>query len=313
MIGRRAFVAVGVAAVFALATEVTLGGTMYLDPSTLGVFRQHVVIPIPTLAAEVDLKPESLEKTADGVPVDAFIAIAGGRASEIVAQSVRLCRGFDPCTGGVAAVSARMVDGGMLMATFPRAEVAALVADVPPPQSVRFTVTGAVRAPAAQFSGGDDVLILAPRGNAQSTPSESSSEEPLPPLSELVALPKLPTLAEDELALPTDATAPPVEATVDDQPAPPDATTVEVVVELPTGAAIDVDPSSAELCEGVTGCGDGLDATGSWLGDANGNGSVDLILSFALDDRPAPGGAVTVSGRLRDGRRFIGGTLAPLH
>jgi hypothetical protein len=137
-----------------------------VDGGVLQVFRLRAEIDVSPLRATVDIKPETLGKKSEGKPVIAFIELPEGHdAGDIEISSVRLCRGTDPCANGVAPGStppARVV-GGRLRVGFDRAAVLALVADVTPPATLTFTVSGRLSS-GRPFSGSDSVMLVSPGG-----------------------------------------------------------------------------------------------------------------------------------------------------
>jgi hypothetical protein len=167
------------AAVSASAAKLSVNG------GTLQVFTYPVDIgPIP---ASVDIKPESLQKKSRGAPVIAFIELpSGSDAGNVQPGSVRLCLGPGPCGDGVAPdgppgakpkVGDHDGDGiPDLKVTFDRAAVIALVADVTPPATVSFTVSGIVDPPSVILAGSDTVKLVDPR----STPPPAREPTPVP-------------------------------------------------------------------------------------------------------------------------------------
>jgi len=157
------FLAVLCGATFGAAASVELDGGI------LQVFSYAVDIEIPPISAEVDIKPESLQKKSAGQPVIAFIELPQEYdVTDIDVATVRLCLGTAPCAGGVASDGAPGAtpevgdhdgDGiADLKISFGRCEVIALVSDVPAPVVVTFTVSGKVGP--YIFAGSDTVRLI---------------------------------------------------------------------------------------------------------------------------------------------------------
>lgn len=178
------------AVLLAVLTALTASAAVLeVDGGVLQVFRFRAEIDLSPLRATVDIKPETLEKKSEGEPVIAFIELPEGHnVADIVASTVRLCRGTDPCANGVAPGSPppTMVVGGRLRVGFDRAAVLALVGDVTPPATVTFTVSGRLSS-GRPFSGSDTVMLVspggppAPAGNSVQTTSNDTPADPAPP------------------------------------------------------------------------------------------------------------------------------------
>lgn len=155
------------AVLLAVLTAVTASAAVLeVGGGVLQVFRLRAEIDLSPLRATVDIKPETLEKKSEGNPVIAFIELPEGHdAGDIDVGSVRLCRGTEPCDGGVSpgGVPPARVVGGRLRVGFDRAAVLALVADVTPPATVTFTVSGRLSS-GRPFSGADSVMLVSPGG-----------------------------------------------------------------------------------------------------------------------------------------------------
>jgi hypothetical protein len=176
---------VALAAVVGSAAHLTVGGGTIQDWS--------FPVDLGSIPASVDIRPESLQKKSRGAPVIAFIELpAGSDASNIQSASVRLCLGPSPCDDGAAPdgppgakpkVGDHDGDGiADLKVTFDRAAVIALVADVTPPATVSFTVSGIVDPPGHIFAGSDTVKLVdpesAPAPAAEPTPALVPAPEP---------------------------------------------------------------------------------------------------------------------------------------
>ncbi len=157
-----------------------------VDGGVLQVFRFRAEIDLSPLRATVDIKPEALEKKSEGNPVIAFIELpAGYDVANIVVSTVRLCRGTDFCANGVVPGSTpppRVGDAdgdGVpdLRVSFDRAAVIALVADVTPPATATFTVSGRL-SNGRPFQGSDTVMLVSPGGPPAPAggPAQTTSE-----------------------------------------------------------------------------------------------------------------------------------------
>jgi len=136
-----------------------------MDFSNVGVLQTFIFpvhIEIPAIAAGVDIKPETLQKQSAGQAVTVFIELPQGYdVADIDVATIRLCFGEVPCEdGGVAPDGAPGAKHGVsgLKVTFDRTEVIALVADVPPPATVTFTVSG--KGSSWIFAGSDTVELI---------------------------------------------------------------------------------------------------------------------------------------------------------
>jgi hypothetical protein len=187
---RRIWVATALALVVALAAVIGSAAHLTVRGGTIQVFSFPVDLgPIP---ATVDIKPESLQKKSRGAPVTAFIQLpSGSDASNIQPDSVRLCLGADPCpASGVAPDGAGGAkpkvgdhDGdGIpdLKVTFDRAAVIALVADVTPPATLSFTISGIVDPPNLIFAGSDTVKLVDPHSPPAPEPAPAPEATPAP-------------------------------------------------------------------------------------------------------------------------------------
>jgi hypothetical protein len=165
------------ASLAALVTAVA--STLVVAPATLGISLLQVTPPSPILAT-VDIKPESLQKRSQGPSMLAFIELPTGfDVAEIAITTVRICLATDPCgNGGVPATNPKVgvADGdGVpdLKVQFDRASVIALVARIPAPAVVTFTVSGFVGG--STFVGKDTVRFVDP------TPESASGSPPPEP------------------------------------------------------------------------------------------------------------------------------------
>lgn len=176
-IGTRAAAIAALASLAALVTAIA--ATLVVAPTTLGISFLPVTPPSP-IVATVDIKPESLQKRSHGPSVLAFIELPTGfDVADIAVATVRICPGTDPCgTGGVPATNPKVgdVDGdGVpdLKVQFDRASVIAMVASIPTPAVVTFTVSGFVGG--STFAGRDTVRLVDP------TPESVSASPPPEP------------------------------------------------------------------------------------------------------------------------------------
>ena len=236
-----------VIAVVLVSAVVGSAASLEVNGGTIQVFSFPVHISFPTstptptpLAATVDLKPESLEKKSQGDHVTAFVYLPGDYDGEDVDLStVHLCRGTAPCgTDGIASADTPKVGKGKgapdLTVTFDRGAVIGLLADVPPPATVTFTVSGTTKPPTRAFVGSDTLRIVDPIVDRNATATPTSNATPT-----ATGSPR-----------PT-ATATPV-ATATGSPATPTATppagatpgSTATATEMPTGAPTTV-PTAA--------------------------------------------------------------------
>lgn len=191
--------------------------------------------PIP-VAATVDLKPESLGKKSKGQSVTVFIELPSGHdVAKIDVSSLRLCLGESLCGGsGVPADGKPKVgdadDDGVpdLKVTFDRADVIALVADVPAPATVTFAVTGVVAQPDRTFVGTDTVRLVDPdpapaaTGTPTAVPTATPAETPTPTATPANATMQtsIPTGTPTPAGIPTATTAATPTIAAVDTPAP---------------------------------------------------------------------------------------------
>lgn len=143
-----------------------------VDGGVLQVFHMDVNIEIPAIAAEVDIKPESLQKKSAGQAVTVFIELPQGYdVADIDVGTIRLCLSTFPCDGGGLApdgapgakpkVGDHDGDGvSDLKVTFDRASVVALLGNVQPPATITLTVSGKVAS--CIFAGSDTVRLIDP-------------------------------------------------------------------------------------------------------------------------------------------------------
>jgi len=155
-----------------LATVMGAAAALEVDGGTLQTFVFPVSIERLYLDATVDIKPDALQKKSQGQPVMAYIELPEGHdVAEVDVSTVRLCCGTAPCgddgvrpdgsPGAKPEVGDYDRDGiPDLKVTFDRAEVIELVADVMPPQTVTFTVSGTVASKV--FVGSEVVRIFGP-------------------------------------------------------------------------------------------------------------------------------------------------------
>lgn len=216
----------------------------------LGVSGQ-VATGVWTTPTTMKITPQSLQKCSQGIPVNARFSIDLSPDADI--DSVRLCRGSDPCDeSGVPAVEIKIVGQGFT-ATFDRAAVIALVDDVPSHTDVTLTVSAVIDG--RQVIGSDvikivdckssnsiedDVLTVAPRA---ATPSPTAASTPTvepSPEAEATATPTAEATPEAE----TTAT-PTAEATQEPDSAPPEPTP-SPTEEPSARAAILATPTPAE-------------------------------------------------------------------
>ena len=145
-----------------------------MDGGTLQVF----VLPanLKPVQANVDLKPESLQKRSRGNNVEAHIGGLpdGFSVANIDRTSVHLCR--NNC---IRAESGR-VDGKKFIAVFDRGAVLGLIEDVTPPATVTFRVVGVVQPPGRPFEGTDTVRVVDP---PTPTPTPTPTRTPTPTIS----------------------------------------------------------------------------------------------------------------------------------
>lgn len=176
-IGTRVAAVVALASLAALVTAVA--ATLVVSPAKLGIFFLPVTPPSP-IVATVDIKPESLQKRSHGPSVLAFIELPPGfDVADIAVTTVRVCPGTEPCgTVGVPATNPKVGDADAdgildLKVQFDRASVIALVASIPAPAVVTFTVSGFVGG--SIFAGRDTVRLVDP------TPESTSGSSPPEP------------------------------------------------------------------------------------------------------------------------------------
>jgi hypothetical protein len=151
-----------------LGAAVAVAASLEVAPGTLALFVLPPPTP-PTIGVEVDITPESLQQRSQGVPVFAVVTFpVGVDADAVDPSSLRLCVGTTHCGAeGVAPTNVGAPgsdpDGAeRLRLRFSRGAVIELVADVPKPSTVLFTVSGTVLT--VPFAGLDDVRLLGASG-----------------------------------------------------------------------------------------------------------------------------------------------------
>lgn len=253
------------AVLLAVLTALTASAAVLeVDGGVLQVFRLRAEIDLSSLRVTVDIKPETLEKRLQGEPVIAFIDLPDGYdEADIEVSTVRLCWGTDPCATGVAPGStppARVV-GGRLRVGFDRAAVLALVADVPPPATVTFTVSGRLSS-GRPFQGSDTVMLVspggppAPAGGPAQTTSEGTPAATSPPAgSEATPQPTEPAATPQPEPVPqstpevTPQTEPTPQPTPEATPPVEEPPSVEPSPEAGDSSAPGVEPASPPATE----------------------------------------------------------------
>ena len=128
-----------------VAAPPILGAVLRLDGGSLTIFT--VTPSLPIVAASVEIRPGTLARDGQGSHVTVLVEASDVEldVGRIVPESIRLCLDGPLCDAGVAAEGeVRVGDGnppGSLRATFPRAGVLALVADIPVPATVTLVVS----------------------------------------------------------------------------------------------------------------------------------------------------------------------------
>jgi len=135
-----------------------------VSPATLAVTTVPATHP-QVVTAGIDHRPGRLRKGISGFPFAAEIELPGDLdPATIVAGTVHLCLGTDPCgSGGVPGThpTLRTRHGRHeLTVRFDRGAVNALLTGVRPPATVAFTVSGAFGSGA--FSGSDRIHVVGP-------------------------------------------------------------------------------------------------------------------------------------------------------
>ncbi len=144
-----------------------LSALIILFPPTFAIFNLPVKIVIPSTAATIDLKPESMQNVNNGQPVTGFIEFPAGSGldpANIKVSTVLLCRGSSRCVTGVAAQSPKVGDNNGngivdLKVSFDRGPIIAMISDVVPTVDVTFAVSGTVSPPGVDFLGTDVIKI----------------------------------------------------------------------------------------------------------------------------------------------------------
>ncbi|TFH34390.1 MAG: hypothetical protein E4G93_05420 [Dehalococcoidia bacterium] len=142
-----------------LSAATASAATLTVDGGYLYTFNRAVSIDAPTIAATIDIKPESLQRTSHGEPVMAFIDLPSPFGPhDVEAGSIRM-RGGE---GSWISPEHVQITGHRLEARFGRSEVIELVSDVIAPDTVVLTVCGVIGTGAGDcpFEGTDTVRIV---------------------------------------------------------------------------------------------------------------------------------------------------------
>ena len=244
---RPVFVLVVVAMVMTALTATA--AFLAVRTEEIGVFHPELVIE-PSgdlIAATVEIEPESLQKDATRLvlapaPVSALVELpAGIPVEEIQVDTVRLCRGTQPCAGGLAPADKGTFgdhdgDGVRdLRLTFDGGEVMGLLTGLEAPETVQLTVSGKVGALGRTFAGSDSVTLAGadatptptgtPEADATTTPiagaTQTPQDTPTPAPTGGPGASPTPTATETQTPTPT----PTPEATDTPTPPPPDTPT----------------------------------------------------------------------------------------
>lgn len=195
-----------------LSAVVASAASLEVHGGSIQVFTFEVDLSTPTpqppVEATVEIEPKSLGQKSTGQPVKANVELPSGYSvAAIDAAGVRLCRGTRPCGSGVAP-SDWQLSGKRLRLTFDRAAVLALVADVEPPATVVFAVSGAASDGSFAFLGQDAVQLVDPEKSKTGTPSATPTGVPTPTATATPATTATPAPTEEPAPTPGTPSAP---------------------------------------------------------------------------------------------------------
>lgn len=184
--------------------------------------------PTPTpqpLTATLDVRPDSMQKRSKGDPVTAILELPSGyNVRDVNQASLLLCRGTTFCASGVPPEGKSKIgdaDGDRiqdLKATFDRADVIALIADVVAPATVDFALSGYLT-DGTVFVGSDRVRVVdpdvvdltaTPTPTGTPTASVTETETPVPAVTAAATQTPMETPAPTATETPTPAPSPTV-------------------------------------------------------------------------------------------------------
>jgi hypothetical protein len=197
-----------------LTAVLASAATLRVDAGVLQVFKYKAEIEIPDLRANVDIKPDALEKKSSGEPVVAYIDLPGSYDEhDVDVSSVMLCRGTAKCVTGVPVGNVPPPDvvGGRLKVGFNRGDLVGLLSGVHPPARVDFTVSGRLHSHIG-FYGSDSVRLVDP---------DSESTTPIATPTTMVSPAPHDTPEPTVVATPTPETTSTPQPTMDVSPTPP--------------------------------------------------------------------------------------------
>lgn len=169
-------------AAFALlvAAAPILAAVLRLDGGSLTVFT--VTPSLPIVAASVEIRPGTLARQGQGPPVTVLIE-APDRSFDVrrvVAASIRLCLDGPLCDTGASGGAPRVGDADHdgirdLEVALSRADVLALVTDLPAPADITFVVSAVLQG--GRALSGTDTVMLVGRGPGASDEDEPDGDE----------------------------------------------------------------------------------------------------------------------------------------
>jgi hypothetical protein len=290
-VSERKWLSILAIVVFSLLLLIRATGALLSDTATLGITIQA----IPLLEASVDIDPDTLKKHSEGVPITAYVELAGGHdVNEIDVSTISLAWNEEtvPAEPPHTHIGDHDEDGVPdLMVKFPRAAVVNMLAEYVGDATLR--VRGALTN-GWPFEGSDTIRVIAsPPATATPTPTPMEIVEPTP--------------TEEPTATPTGTATPTATSTEEPTAINLSANGVIPVAILGSDSfdAAQVDPLTVKLENAAIRL-RGKSGNAGSLEDVNNDGFLDLvvhIVDFTVLDGAT---TATLTGSLYDGTPIKG-------
>jgi hypothetical protein len=226
-VSERKWLSILTIVVFSLLLLIRATGAFVTDTATLGISIQA----IPLLEAYVDIDPDTLNKRSQGMPITAYVELAGGRdVNDIDVSSISLVWNeqkvpAEPCPTNIGDHDE---DGiADLMVKFSREVVISMLAQHVGETTLQ--VTGALTT-GWPFAGSDTIRVVAsPPQTATATPTPMEIVEPTPTAepaaTSTATATATATATEEPTATATDTPTPTETATPTETPTPTETAT----------------------------------------------------------------------------------------